>query len=53
MLVVDDVVNADGEVGCSGLRADVVSWCENLDAMGTLIFMALSLERWTTMAGGF
>lgn len=44
MLIVGDVLNGD-KAGDNKLKADIVRWCENLDTMGTLIYMALPLGQ--------
>lgn len=51
-LIMEDVMNADEPAEKTDLpavdkevKADVVRWCENMDALGTLLCMVLSLPR--------
>jgi hypothetical protein len=46
LLMVSDILAADEPVLDTGVREDVVRWCENMDPLGTLIWMVLPLERW-------
>lgn len=51
-LIMEDVMNADKPAEKADpqavdkeVQADVVRWCENMDALGTLLYMVLPLER--------
>jgi hypothetical protein len=50
VLVVNDILTADENIIDAGVKADVVTWCENMDQLGTLIWMVLPLERWRSAA---
>ena len=51
-LVIEDLMTADDprdktDIAAvdGGVKFDVVRWCENLDGLGTLMYMVLPLER--------